>query len=120
MVTLFVHVARLADLAFAPATPGGDRPAELLRRFRELIAAHCREHEPVAFYAKRPGHASAQLARVCREALGHSPTALINGHLIREAQRAPVYSAPSIKQIAHAVASKIARISAAFFASRQG
>ncbi|CAG9259389.1 hypothetical protein PUN4_330155 [Paraburkholderia unamae] len=44
---------------------------------------------------------SAQLARTCREALGYSPTAVVNEHLIREAQRDLVYSPLSAKQIAH-------------------
>ncbi|NIE62454.1 helix-turn-helix domain-containing protein [Burkholderia sp. Ax-1719] len=120
MVTLFVHVARLADLAATPATPGGDRRAELLRRFRDLIAAHCRDHEPVAFYAKRLGCASAHLARVCREALGHAPTALINEHLIREAQRELVYSALSVKQIAHAMGFEDSAYFSRFFRKQTG
>jgi AraC family transcriptional regulator, transcriptional activator of pobA len=103
MAALFVHVARLSDLATAPAGAGGDRRAELLRRFRELVAAHGREHRPVAFYAQRLGVPAAQLARVCREALAQSPTAVVNEHLIREAQRELAYSALSVKQIAHAM-----------------
>ncbi|HEF4741512.1 TPA: helix-turn-helix domain-containing protein [Burkholderia multivorans] len=101
LVALLVHVARLSDLAAAPSHALTDRRGTLLRRFHALIAAHFREHPPVEFYAERLGVTAAQLARVCREELGISTTAVINEHLIREAQRDLVYSNLSVKQIAH-------------------
>ncbi|MDW9247769.1 helix-turn-helix domain protein [Burkholderia cepacia] len=60
-----------------------------------------REHQPVEVYAERLGVTAAQLARVCREELRISTTAVINEHVIRKAQRDLVYSNLSIKQIAH-------------------
>jgi AraC family transcriptional activator of pobA len=101
LVALLVHIARLSDLAAAPSQAGTDRRGALLRRFRELIATHFREHQPVEFYAGRLGVTAAQLARVCREELGISTTAVVSEHLIREAQRDLVYSNLSVKQIAH-------------------
>ncbi|VWC87877.1 AraC family transcriptional regulator [Burkholderia aenigmatica] len=101
LVALLVHVARLSDLAAAPSHTGTDRRGTLLRRFRELIATHFREHQRVEFYAERLGVTAAQLARVCREELGISTTTVINEHVIREAQRDLVYSNLSVKQIAH-------------------
>ncbi|RQU46443.1 helix-turn-helix domain-containing protein [Burkholderia cenocepacia] len=101
LVALLVHIARLSDLAAAPSHTGTDRRGTLLRRYRELIAAHFREHQPVAFYAERLGVTAAKLARVCREELGISTMAVINEHVIREAQRDLVYSNLSVKQIAH-------------------
>ncbi|MBY4868915.1 helix-turn-helix domain-containing protein [Burkholderia sp. Bp9017] len=101
LVALLVHIARLSDLAAAPSHTGTDRRGTLLRRFRELIATHFREHQPVEFYAARLGVTAAQLARMCREELGISTTAVINEHVIREAQRDLVYSNLSVKQIAH-------------------
>ncbi|RQZ10235.1 AraC family transcriptional regulator [Burkholderia sp. Bp9031] len=101
LVALVVHVARVSDLAAAPSHAGTDRRGTLLRRFRELIDTHFREHRPVEFYADRLGVTAAQLARVCREELGISTTAVVNAHLIREAQRDLVYSNLSVKQIAH-------------------
>lgn len=101
MVAVFVQVARLSDLAAMPSHGGADRRGEILRRFRELIAAHFREHRPVDFYAGRLGVTAAHLARICREELGSSPTAVVNEHVIREAQRDLVYSNLSVKQIAH-------------------
>ncbi|KVF23584.1 helix-turn-helix domain-containing protein [Burkholderia vietnamiensis] len=101
LVALLVHIARLSDLAAAPSHTGTDRRGTLLRRFRELIATHFREHQPVAFYAERLGVTTAKLARVCREELGISTTAVINEHAIREAQRDLVYSNLTVKQIAH-------------------
>ncbi len=101
LVALFVQIARLSDVAASPSHGGTDRRGALLRRFRELIAAHFREHRPVEFYAGRLGVTAPYLARMCREALGLSPTAIVNEHVIREAQRDLVYSNLSVKQIAH-------------------
>lgn len=101
LVALLVHIARLGDLAAAPSHAGTDRRDTLLRRFRELISVHFREHQPVQFYAGRLGVTAAQLSRVCREELGISTTAVVNQHVIREAQRDLVYSSLSVKQIAH-------------------
>jgi AraC family transcriptional activator of pobA len=42
-----------------------------------------------------------QLGRICREEISSSPLAMINEHLVREAQRDLVYSSMSVKQIAH-------------------
>jgi AraC family transcriptional regulator, transcriptional activator of pobA len=103
LVALLVQVARLSERAAMHPHASADRRGALLARFRGLIATHFREHRPVAFYAARLGVPAAQLARVCREELGISPTAAVNEHLIREAQRDLVYSNLSVKQIAHAM-----------------
>ncbi|RKP55943.1 helix-turn-helix domain-containing protein [Pararobbsia silviterrae] len=101
LVALFVQIARLGERRETSATPGHERRAAHLRRFRELIAEHCRTHEPVEFYADKLGITAAQLGRLCRDELSSSPTALVNAHLMREAQRDLVYSGLSIKQVAH-------------------
>ena len=97
-VALFVHVARLGE-PVAPTVTNNKRHGAQIRRFREVIAAHCREHQPMEFYAQTLGITAAQLARVCREELSSSPTMLVAEHLIREAQRDLVYSGMSVKQI---------------------
>lgn len=107
LVTLFVHVARLCERASvarsttATSVSATERRAVQIRRFRELVATHFREHRPVEFYAKKLGMTVAQLGRVCREAISSSPLAVINEHLVREAQRDLVYSHMSVKQVAH-------------------
>ncbi|OLL30820.1 AraC family transcriptional regulator [Burkholderia sp. SRS-W-2-2016] len=103
MIALFVQVARLTDAASSTGASVNDRRAAQLKRLRELIAAHVREHQPIDFYAEKLGVTAAQLGRICREELGHSPLSLVNDQLIREAQRDLVYSGSSIKQIAHAL-----------------
>jgi AraC family transcriptional activator of pobA len=101
LVALFVHVARLSERAAAPAIAATERRGAQIKRFRELIAAHFREHQPVEFYASKLGMTVAQLGRVCREELASSPLAVVNEHMVREAQRDLVYSNLSVKQIAH-------------------
>lgn len=107
LITLFVHVGRLCEAAPASRTAAGaslsatQRRAGQIRRFRELLVKHAREHRPVDFYAQTLGTTVAQLGRICREEISSSPLAVINEHLVREAQRALVYSHMSVKQIAH-------------------
>jgi AraC family transcriptional activator of pobA len=102
LVALFVHVARFSErAATAPAVATTERRGAQIKRFRELVAAHFREHRPVEFYAEKLGTTAAQLGRICREELASSPLSIINEHLVREAQRDLVYSGMSIKQIAH-------------------
>jgi len=101
LIALFVHVARLCESASAPNVASTERRAQQIKRFRALVAAHFREHRPVEFYAQKLGMTVTQLGRICREEISSSPLALINEHLVREAQRDLVYSTLSVKQIAH-------------------
>ncbi|SAK66981.1 helix-turn-helix domain-containing protein [Caballeronia ptereochthonis] len=101
LIALFVHVARLCEHESTPSVASTDRRAKQIKRFRELVAAHFREHRPVEFYAQKLGMTVTQLGRICREEIASSPLAVINEHLVREAQRDLVYSNMSVKQIAH-------------------
>ncbi|WP_044043380.1 helix-turn-helix domain-containing protein [Caballeronia insecticola] len=101
LIALFVHVARLCEHASTPSVAPTDRRAQQIKRFRELVAAHFREHRPVEFYAQKLGMTVTQLGRICREEISSSPLAVLNEHLVREAQRDLVYSHMSVKQIAH-------------------
>jgi AraC family transcriptional activator of pobA len=101
LIALFVHVVRLCESASAPSVASTERRAQQIKRFRELVAAHFREHRPVEFYAQKLGMTVTQLGRICREEISSSPLAMINEHLVREAQRDLVYSSMSVKQIAH-------------------
>ncbi|SAK45766.1 transcriptional regulator [Caballeronia pedi] len=101
LIALFVHVARLCESASTPNVASTERRAQQIKRFRTLVAAHFREHRPVEFYAQKLGMTVTQLGRICREEISSSPLAMINEHLVREAQRDLVYSTLSVKQIAH-------------------
>ncbi|WP_233801703.1 helix-turn-helix domain-containing protein [Paraburkholderia sp. HP33-1] len=120
MIALFVQVARLTDAASSAGATINDRRAAQIKRLRELIAAHVREHHPVDFYAEKLGVTAAQLGRICREELGHSPLSLVNDQLIREAQRDLVYSGSSIKQIAHALGFEDAAYFSRYFRKQTG
>ncbi|ASW03398.1 helix-turn-helix domain-containing protein [Paraburkholderia aromaticivorans] len=107
LIALFVHVERLCEGALVTRSTAAanvsatERRARQIRRFRELVVAHFREHRPVDFYAQELGMTVTQLGRVCREEISSSPLTVINEHLVREAQRDLVYSHMSVKQIAH-------------------
>jgi AraC family transcriptional activator of pobA len=103
LMALFVQAARLIEHANVPVAALAARRSLQIRRFRELIGQHFREHRPVEYYADALDVTAPQLGRICREELGTSPTALINDHLIREAQRDLVYSGMTVKQIAHSL-----------------
>ncbi|EDZ99618.1 transcriptional regulator, AraC family [Burkholderia sp. H160] len=120
MIALFVQVARLTDAASSAGATLNDRRAAQIKRLRELIAAHLREHQPIDFYAEKLGVTAAQLGRICREELGHSPLSLVNDQLIREAQRDLVYSGSSIKQIAHALGFEDAAYFSRYFRKQTG
>ncbi|MGF6304326.1 AraC-like DNA-binding protein [Paraburkholderia sp. WC7.3d] len=83
-------------------------------------AAHVREHQPIDFYAEKLRVTAAQLGRICREEIGHSPLSLVNDQLIREAQRDLVYSGSSIKQIAHALGFEDAACFSRYFRKQTG
>ncbi|MBB5465838.1 AraC family transcriptional activator of pobA [Paraburkholderia sp. CI2] len=120
MIALFVQVARLTDAASSAGASVNDRRAAQIKRLRELIATHVREHLPIDFYAEKLGVTAAQLGRICREELGHSPLSLVNDQLIREAQRDLVYSGSSIKQIAHALGFEDAAYFSRYFRKQTG
>ena len=120
MIALFVQVARLTDAASSASATVNDRRAAQIKRLRELIAAHVREHQPIDYYAEKLGVTAAQLGRICREELGHSPLSLVNDQLIREAQRDLVYSGSSIKQIAHALGFEDAAYFSRYFRKQTG
>ncbi|SAK47855.1 transcriptional regulator [Caballeronia temeraria] len=101
LIALLIHAVRLCESASAPHVASTERRAQQIKRFRELVAAYFREHRPVEFYAQKLGMTVTQLGRVCREEISSSPLAMINEHLLREAQRDLVYSNMSVKQIAH-------------------
>ncbi|HXZ08403.1 MAG TPA: helix-turn-helix domain-containing protein [Paraburkholderia sp.] len=121
LIALFVQVARLDDAASGLASAAvADRRGGQIKRLRELVAAHFREHRPVEFYADKLGVTPAQLGRICRSELGHSPMSLVNDHLIREAQRDLVYSGMTIKQIAHALGFEDAAYFSRYFRKQTG
>ncbi|MGF6877844.1 AraC family transcriptional activator of pobA [Paraburkholderia sp. MM5477-R1] len=55
MIALFVQVARLTDAASSAGATVNDRRAAQIKRLRELIATHVREHLPIDFYAEKLG-----------------------------------------------------------------
>lgn len=99
LLALLVRISRFAAPARA-LRPSKGRRTSLLEQFRELVNRQFRQHWSLELYAGKLGISTAQLGRICREELGESALGLINGRLMREAQRQLAYSQLDIKQIA--------------------
>lgn len=100
--------ARLMALWFlrnGGGEPAGPRPLRqrdaLARRFRDLVEAHFRLHQPITHYAAllkvTPGH----LSRACRESLGRPALDLIHERMLLEAKRLLAYSEMPVIEIAN-------------------
>lgn len=73
----------------------------LLRRFRNLVEFHFREHRPITFYATALGISADRLHALTRRSLDRSPLQLVNERLIEEAMRELELGNLSIAEIAH-------------------
>ncbi|MCV0397486.1 MAG: helix-turn-helix domain-containing protein [Rhizobiaceae bacterium] len=81
--------------------PAGGRDALRHAELETLIAAHFREHRPVAFYAERIGISSAHLNRISRRMSGASVCELATGRLLDAAKRELVFTPSPVQSIAY-------------------
>lgn len=79
------------------------RDWQRLETLETLIAAHFREHRPVAFYAERLGLSVSHLNRLSRERLGASVQARMASRLLEAARRDLVFTPTTIQKIAFAM-----------------
>lgn len=106
MVTeLLLRLGRLGARAAGPAgqEAGRERDRQRIGALGELIAAHCREHRPVGFYAERLGVSAAHLNRIARRETGASVQELAARHLLRAARRDLVFTPSPIQAIAYSL-----------------
>ncbi|WP_367718522.1 helix-turn-helix domain-containing protein [Nitratireductor sp. GISD-1A_MAKvit] len=68
-----------------------------------LMAAHFREHRPVAFYADKLGVSVAHLNRIARQEAGASVSQLLARRLIDAARRDLIFTPTPIKAIAYSL-----------------
>lgn len=82
---------------------GRQRDRQRIHALISLLAAHCREHRPVRFYADRLGLSPAHLNRLARRETGASVQELASQHLIRAARRDLVFTPTSVQAIAYSL-----------------
>lgn len=106
MVTeLLMRLARAgAQAAGSPEqNDGRGRDRQRLSTLEALIAAHCREHRPVSFYAQKLGVSNAHLNRIARRERGASVQELIVRHLLRAARRDLIFTPSPVQAIAYSL-----------------
>lgn len=79
------------------------RDRERAAALEALLAAHCREHRPVGFYAAKLGLSAAHLNRIARREAGASVQALAARHLLRAARRDLVFTPTPVQAIAYSL-----------------
>ncbi len=121
---LLGHVLLQLARAAVPAHEAPDRPTpraeQHAQAFKRLVEAHFREGRELDFYADSLGLSLTQLHRVCRQAFGQAPLALIHQRLQMEAERELVYTQLSIKEIAWSVGFQDPAYFTRFFTKRTG
>lgn len=120
LTALLVQIARLGGTREAPTSAVNSRKALLIEKFHALIEKKYRHHLPIDAYANKLGISAAQLSRVCREVLGMSALAVINGRLIHEAQRDLIYTSNSVMQIAQSLGFEDVAYFVRFFRKQTG
>ena len=116
---LFVGIARLRHERSLQAVAVSEN-ADLYARFRSLVEAHFREHQPIAQYAKMLCTTEKRLASACRETVGHSPLESIHRRLALEAQRSLLYTSMSVAQVGYALGFSDPAYFSRFFARQVG
>jgi AraC family transcriptional activator of pobA len=115
-----LQLARAAAPADGQAAPTTARSAQHVQAFQRLVEAHFRERRELNFYADSLGLSMTQLHRVCRQALGQAPLAVIHQRLQLEAERELVYTQLSIKEIAWLLGFQDPAYFTRFFTQRTG
>ncbi|WEX11306.1 helix-turn-helix domain-containing protein [Chelativorans sp. AA-79] len=106
MVTeLVLRLARAGARAEEAETPAAlrNRDRQRMHALSTLLAAHCREHRPVGFYAEKLGVSPAHLNRIARREASASVQELAARHLLKAARRELVFTPTPIQAIAYSL-----------------
>lgn len=101
MTTAIVALVRAGTLS----TAQGDASAteDRIETLTTLIAAHCREHRPVTFYAQSIGVSAAHLNRLARTTTGLSVQELAARQLMEAARRDLIFTPTPVQAIAYSL-----------------
>ncbi len=101
---ILVRLARVGVRTSTPEPQGSSSSdSRRLLALETLIAAHFREHRPVAFYAEKIGVSVAQLNRIARREAGASVSRLLARRLIDAARRDLVFTPTPVQAIAYSL-----------------
>ena len=75
-------------------------PDTLVQRYRSLLEANYRSHEPLSFYAGALGVTADHLARICRKVTGQSAVELLHERMMLEARRLLAYTPMTVSEVA--------------------
>ncbi|WP_011581383.1 MULTISPECIES: helix-turn-helix domain-containing protein [Chelativorans] len=106
MVTeLILRLARTGAQAEPTEEPfaAKARDRQRMHALSALLAAHCREHRPVSFYAEKLGLSPAHLNRITRREAGASVLELAARHLLRAARRELVFTPTPVQAVAYSL-----------------
>lgn len=92
----------------------------LVQRYRKLLEANFRAHQPVSFYAGALGVTADHLSRSCRAATGTSAINLIHDRVVLEARRLLAYTPASVADVAQQLGFEDAAYFSRFFAKNTG
>jgi AraC family transcriptional activator of pobA len=118
------HVLLLLSLlrqgtAHAADGRGATGQALLVRRFREDIEHHFKDHGDLEAHCLRLGVTQSTLTRACRAMTGRSPLELIHERLMAEARRLLIHGSRNVSGVAYALGFEPAYFSR-FFTRREG
>lgn len=102
LTALVGNIGRLVEpQGHRDGSPATARQRELVARFREVIERRCREHPPLAEYARALDVSVARLRRACHAVTGQHPGALVQARLLVEAQRQLRYTTMTIAEVGY-------------------
>jgi AraC family transcriptional activator of pobA len=114
-----VQFLRRRGEAASQDKPQGARDA-LVQRYRALLEANFRTHQPLAFYAERLGVTADHLSRACRQMAGQSALDLLHDRLMLEARRLLAYTPMPVAEVATQLGYDDAAYFSKFFARSVG
>lgn len=102
---LVLRLARLVVLGteHEGSASSRERDRQRMNRLASLLALHCREHQPVGFYAEKLGLSVAHLNRIARREARASVQELAALHLVRAARRELVFTPTPVAGIAYSL-----------------
>lgn len=106
--------------ALARSRHGAGLRDTLVQRYRALVQAHFREHQPLSFYAEALKVTPDHLSRACRGVAGQSALELLHERLLVEARRLLAFTELPVAEVAQTLGFDDAQYFSRFFARRSG
>lgn len=119
LLHILVAALRL-DAQGSAAQAGQTSDGRLVARFREMVEARFRSHDPVGAYAAALGVSLSRLRAACRKQASGAPLDVLHARRILEAKRALLYSPNSVAEIAFSLGYEDVSYFVRLFGRREG